>query len=51
MIRVTRPVTIEAGHGRRSKNRVTGIASMHTRDMTLAAIRITFPYCMMNAPT
>jgi hypothetical protein len=51
MIRVTRPVTIEAGQSPRRKNRLTGIAPMHTSDMTLAAIRITFLAGMMNDPT
>ena len=48
MIRVTRPVAIEAGQSPLRKNRLKGIAPMHTSDMTLAAIRIIFLTGMTN---
>ena len=51
MIRVTRPVAIEAGQSPRKKIRFRGIAPMHRNEMTLAAIRITFLFGMTNDPT
>lgn len=51
MIRVTRPVAIEAGQSPRRKNSFRGIAPMHRKDMTLAAIRITFLVGMTKYPT
>ena len=50
MIRVTRPVRIEAGQSPRRKNKVKGIAPIHTSDITLAAIRITLLTGMTNYP-
>jgi hypothetical protein len=51
MIRVTRPVAIEAGQSPRRKNRLKRIAPMHRNDKTLAAIRITFFAGIRNDPT
>jgi hypothetical protein len=51
MMRVTRPVAIDTGQSPRRKNSFRGIAPMHRKDMTLAAIRITFLVGMTKYPT